>query len=88
MDDVIAGFQRGLNSDTPGGVTYSEWRDHAAGLLGGRISCATLAGDLTGQVCVEVESTTLLAVVDLVPNASLETDLPLRVREAVIQRQR
>ena len=43
---------------------------------------------MTGQVCAAVESTTLLALVDLVPNASLDTDLPLMVRGAVIQRQR
>lgn len=88
VDDVINGFHHGVTSDLPAGVTTSEWRDRASGLLGGRISCATLQGDSTGQICAAVESTTLLAMVEIAPNAAPDPGRPLRVREAVIHRQR
>ena len=86
VDEAIVGFQKGVASDLPPGVTATERQDRPSGPLGGRISCTTLSGETTGQICVAVDSATMLVVVDVAPSSSIDPDLPRRVREAVVHR--
>jgi hypothetical protein len=84
---VIAGFHNGVTTGLPAGVTASEWEERQPGALGGRISCATLQGDTTGQACIAVETSTMLVVIDVVAaNSPIDPDFPRRIREAVIHR--
>ncbi|MDQ1643565.1 MAG: hypothetical protein QOJ90_2916 [Actinomycetota bacterium] len=84
IDASVTDFWAGAHHGTPTSVTMSEPVDRDAGRLGGRMSCATLTGASTGQVCVAVDSIVLVAVFDLSP--SPDRNLPLRVREAVVHR--
>jgi type II secretory pathway pseudopilin PulG len=84
IDASVTDFWAGARHGTPTSVTMSEPVDRDAGRLGGRMSCATLTGASTGQICVAVDSIVLVAVFDLSP--SQDRNLPLRVREAVVHR--
>lgn len=87
VDHAIAGYQDAATTDLPPGVTVaSGFQERPAGRLGGRISCVTVEGNMTGQLCAAVESSTLLFVVDMGPSGSIDPDLPRRVREAVVHR--
>jgi hypothetical protein len=68
----------------PKGVVVSQENDRDAGRLGGRISCATISGASTGQVCIAVDSVVMVTVIDLTP--AVDQDLPRRAREAVVHR--
>lgn len=84
VDAVIAGFHDGLVKNIPPGVRLSDLEERAPGPLGGRISCATLRGDASGQLCAAVDAATMMFIIDLAPRSSLDPDLPRRLREGVV----
>ncbi len=85
LDDAITGFQEGATSDLPPGVGASAFQERPSGALGGRINCATLTGATSGQMCIAVESSTVVALVDIAPARPVDPDLTRRVREAVVR---
>jgi hypothetical protein len=85
MRDLFAGFEDGLASNPPPGVTMSEPFDREPGRLGGRIRCATMSGALSGQFCMAADSASMLTIVDVSPGTP-DPDLPRRVRETVVRR--
>jgi hypothetical protein len=86
MSNVMAGFDNGLVSNAPPGVTMSKPFDREPGRIGGRLRCATMSGAASGQVCMSADSTSMLSISAVSPGRP-DPDLPLRVREAVILRQ-
>ncbi len=84
MRDLMAGFDDGLVSNAPPGVTMSDPSDREPGRLGGRIRCATMSGAASGQICMAADSASMLSITDVSP--APDPDLPRRVREAVIHR--
>jgi type II secretory pathway pseudopilin PulG len=84
IDDAVAGFQNGLISGLPPGVKVSQPADRDAGPLGGRISCVTLSGASSGQICVAVDSVIAVTVIDM--SSSPDRNLPRQVRETVVHR--
>jgi hypothetical protein len=85
LRNLVAGFDDGLVSNAPPGVTMSEPFDREPGRLGGRIRCATMSGAANGQMCTAADSVSMLTIVDVSPGPP-DPDLPRRVREAVISR--
>lgn len=83
MRDLMAGFDDGLVSNAPPGVTMSEPFEREPGRLGGRIRCATMSGAATGQICMAADSASMLSITEL--SSASDPDLPRRVREAVVQ---
>jgi hypothetical protein len=85
MRDLFAGFEDGLVSNAPPGVTMSEPFDREPGRLGGRIRCATMSGAVNGQLCMAADSASMLTIVDVSPGQP-DPELPRRVRETLIHR--
>lgn len=80
----VRNFWQSVRSSS--GAQVGEARDEDAGKLGGTMSCASLAGGATGQICVAVDAGSFFFIADTYQGGAVDPAVPGIAREALVHR--
>ena len=75
---------RGIRDSAVGRVTLGPQVDGDAGRLGGTMTCAPFTAGATGRVCVSVDGSSFVMMMDF--GSATDPTLPIIVRESVVHR--
>ena len=78
------GMWRGIRDSAVGRVTLGPQVDGDAGRLGGTMTCAPFTAGATGRVCVSVDGTSFVMMMDF--GSATDPTFPVTVRETVVHR--
>jgi hypothetical protein len=78
------GMWRGIRAADAGGAMLGPQVDGDAGRLGGTMSCAPFTAGATGRVCVSVDRTSFVMMMEF--GSATDPTLPVIVRESVVHR--